>query len=343
MCYDTLNNIDKTPNIKDFMLQNIELTTTIDELYLGYRLDQALADIFPDYSRSRIKTWVEDGCVSVNGQTVTKPREKLLGGEKIEINATLEEHSRFKAQDLPLNIVYEDEHILVINKPRDYVVHPGAGNPDGTLLNALLYAYPSISEVPRAGIVHRLDKDTTGLMVVAKTIPAQTHLVDALQKREIVREYEAVVMGIITAGGEVDQPIARHPTKRTHMSVYPMGKPALTYYRVMEKYREHTRLRLRLATGRTHQIRVHMAYINHALIGDPLYGARARLPKNASEELIATLRAFDRQALHATLLRLHHPITGELMEWQAPLPDDMVQLIDVLKRDKEHFQSELDW
>lgn len=325
------------------MLQNIELTTTIDELYLGYRLDQALAEKFPDYSRSRIKGWIVDGCITVDGLIVTRPREKLLGGEVIIIKTVAEDHSRWEAQKMPLNIVYEDEHILVINKPRNSVVHPGAGNPDGTILNALLYAYPSIAEVPRAGIVHRLDKDTTGLMVIAKTIPAQTHLIEALQQREIVREYEAVAMGIITAGGSVEQPIARHPTKRTHMSVHPMGKPAVTHYRVMEKFREHTRLRLRLETGRTHQIRVHMAYINHPLVGDPLYGSRLRLPKNASETLISQLRHFDRQALHAALLRLYHPITGELMEWTAPLPDDMTALIEALKQDKNHFQSELDW
>lgn len=231
----------------------------------------------------------------------------------------------------------------MINKPRDLVVHPGAGNPDGTVLNALLYRYPEIVNVPRAGIVHRLDKDTTGLMVVAKTVPAQTHLVEALQRREITREYEAVATGRMTAGGLVNEPISRHPTKRTHMAVHPMGKPAVTHYRVMEHFRAHTRLRLRLETGRTHQIRVHMAHIHHPLIGDQLYGGRPRPLKGASEEFRETLRRFDRQALHATMLRLYHPITGIEMEWHAPLPDDMVELIRVLKVDAEQFKDEMDW
>ena len=185
----------------------------------------------------------------------------------------IEEEARWEPQDIALDIVYEDSDILVINKPRDLVVHPGAGNPDGTVLNALLHHYPEIADVPRAGIVHRLDKDTTGLMVVAKTVPAQTRLVEALQAREITREYEAVAIGTMTAGGTVEEPIARHSTKRTHMAVHPMGKPAVTHYRIMEHFRAHTRLRLRLETGRTHQIRVHMAYISHPLVGDPLYAA----------------------------------------------------------------------
>ena len=234
---------------------------------------------------------------------------------------------------IPLNIVYEDDDIIVINKPKDLVVHPGAGNPDGTVLNALLYHYPPIAEVPRAGIVHRLDKDTTGLMVVAKTIPAQTKLVRDLQKRKITREYEAVASGIMTKGGTVDQPMARHATKRTLMAVHPMGKPAVTHYRIMENFRNYTRLRLRLETGRTHQIRVHMAHIAHPLLGDQTYGGRPRPPKNASEAFTEVLRNFKRQALHAVMLRLAHPITGEMMEWYAPLPDDFVELLHALKAD----------
>ncbi|VEA71991.1 Ribosomal large subunit pseudouridine synthase D [Serratia rubidaea] len=211
------------------------------------------------------------------------------------------------------------------------------------MLNALLYHYPEIADVPRAGIVHRLDKDTTGLMVVAKTVPAQTRLVEALQAREITREYEAVAIGTMTAGGTVEEPIARHSTKRTHMAVHPMGKPAVTHYRIMEHFRAHTRLRLRLETGRTHQIRVHMAHISHPLVGDPLYGGRPRPPKGASEAFIHTLRGFDRQALHATMLRLYHPISGIQMEWHAPLPQDMVDLIDALKADTEEFKDQMDW
>ncbi|MGJ7133360.1 23S rRNA pseudouridine(1911/1915/1917) synthase RluD [Morganella morganii] len=325
------------------MAQEIQLTATINESQLGQRLDQALAELFPDYSRSRIKEWILDDRVQVNGRLVNKPKEKMLGGEQISIGALIDEDMRFEPQNLPLNIVYEDDDILVINKPRDFVVHPGAGNPDGTVLNALLYHYPDIADVPRAGIVHRLDKDTTGLMVVAKTVPAQTRLVESLQLREITREYEAVANGRMTAGGKVEEPISRHPTKRTHMAVNPMGKPAVTHYRVMEHFRAHTRLRLRLETGRTHQIRVHMAHINHPLVGDQLYGGRPRPLKGASDEFRDALREFDRQALHATMLRLYHPITGIQMEWHAPIPDDMVKLIEVLKADAQEHQDDMDW
>ncbi|MCI4192664.1 23S rRNA pseudouridine(1911/1915/1917) synthase RluD, partial [Dickeya dianthicola] len=259
------------------MSQQVQLTATVAESQLGQRLDQALAELFPDYSRSRIKTWILEQRVQINGNMVDKPKEKVLGGESVAIDVLIEEDARWEAQPISLDIVYEDGDILVINKPRNLVVHPGAGNPDGTVLNALLHHYPEIVDVPRAGIVHRLDKDTTGLMVVAKTVPAQTRLVESLQAREITREYEAVAIGTMTAGGTVEEPIARHSTKRTHMAVHPMGKPAVTHYRIMEHFRAHTRLRLRLETGRTHQIRVHMAHINHPLVGDPLYGGRPRL------------------------------------------------------------------
>ncbi|OCF92108.1 23S rRNA pseudouridine(1911/1915/1917) synthase [Gilliamella apicola] len=324
-------------------MHELKLSTEIEQTQLGMRLDQALSELFPDYSRSRIKDWIVNNKVTVNNIIVNKPKERVLGGEKISICAEIEEETHHQPEDIKLNIVYEDDDILVINKPRDLVVHPGAGNPNGTVLNALLHYYPEISRVPRAGIVHRLDKDTTGLMVVAKTIVAQTHLVESLQLREITREYEAVAMGIITAGGTIDQPITRHPTKRTHMAVFPTGKPAVTHYRVMEKYRLHTRLRLRLETGRTHQIRVHMSHIAHPLVGDPLYGGRPRPPKGASESFIQTLRDFDRQALHATMLRLFHPVTGEQMEWHAPIPDDMQKLIQALQEDTELHKDELDW
>jgi 23S rRNA pseudouridine1911/1915/1917 synthase len=325
------------------MAQQVQLTATVSESQLGQRLDQTLAELFPDYSRSRIKEWILDRRVTVNGVMVDTPKEKVLGGELVAIDAEIEEAQRWEPQNLPLDIVYEDEDIIVSNKPRDFVVHPGAGNPDGTVLNALLHHYPAIMDVPRAGIVHRLDKDTTGLMVVAKTVPAQTHLVDSLQRREITREYEAVAIGNMTAGGTVEQPISRHSTKRTHMAVHPMGKPAVTHYRIMEHFRAHTRLRLRLETGRTHQIRVHMSHISHPLVGDPLYGGRPRPPKGASEAFITTLRGFDRQALHATMLRLYHPISGIEMEFHAALPQDMVDLIAALKADTEEFKDQLNW
>ena len=323
------------------MAHQIALNSTVADSQLGQRLDQALAELFPDYSRSRIKDWIVQGKVTVDGELMDKPRIKMMGGEQVVVLAEIEDEQRFEPQDLPLNIVYEDDDLLVINKPRDFVVHPGAGCPDGTVLNALLYRYPSIAEVPRAGIVHRLDKDTTGLMVVAKNIPTQTRLVRALQKRKkFTREYEAVALGSMTGGGTVEKPIGRHSTKRTHMAVQELGKPAVTHYRVMEHFREHTRLRLRLETGRTHQIRVHMAYLNHPLVGDQLYGGRPRPPRNAEDTLIQTLRQFDRQALHAVMLRIEHPTTKEMMEWHAPVPDDMVNLCEALRADAQQHD---DW
>jgi 23S rRNA pseudouridine1911/1915/1917 synthase len=322
------------------MSEIIQRQEIVPQTCLGKRLDQTLAQMFPDYSRSRIKDWILAGQVSINDEIVTKAREKMFGGESVAINAKIEADVRFEAQDLPLNIVYEDDDILVINKPAGFVVHPGAGNPDGTVLNALLHHFSALELVPRAGIVHRLDKDTTGLMVVAKTIAAQTNLVDSLQRREITREYEAVANGIMTAGGLVDEPIGRHPTKRTNMAVVFSGRPSVTHYRVLEKYRLHTRIRLRLETGRTHQIRVHMAHITHPLVGDQAYGGRPRPPKNASAELLTLLRGFKRQALHAAMLSLYHPITGELMTWHAPLPDDFVELVECLKEDSKLNDSE---
>lgn len=316
------------------MSQALELQAVVDEQLTGCRLDQALANLFPDYSRSRIKEWILEGQVKLDGEVVTKPREKVSEGAEVEVSTVLEDVVEAQGEDIELDVVYEDDDILVINKPAELVVHPGAGNPSGTVLNALLHRYPEIAEVPRAGIVHRLDKDTTGLMVIAKTVPAQTHLVEALQAREITREYEALVTGIMTAGGLVDQPIGRHPQKRTHMAVIETGRPSVTHYRVAEKFRQHTRIRLRLESGRTHQIRVHMAHIGHSLIGDQTYG-RLRLPKAASPDFVAALRGFRRQALHAVMLRLQHPITGEMMEWSAPVPDDMQAMTKQLRKDLE--------
>ena len=317
------------------MAEKIQHQDIVPDSCLGKRFDQTLAEMFPDYSRSRLKEWILAGQVSVNGSALTKPREKMYGGEAIEIISEIEADVRFEAQNIPLTIVYEDDDILVINKPAGLVVHPGAGNPDGTVLNALLHYCPQLDVVPRAGIVHRLDKDTTGLMVVAKTIAAQTNLVESLQAREITREYEAIACGVMTAGGVVDQPIGRHSTKRTHMAVSMMGRPSVTHYRVMEKFRLHTRLRLRLETGRTHQIRVHMSHITHPLVGDPVYGGRPRPPKNATTELREVLKEFKRQALHAAMLSLFHPITGEEMTWHAEIPQDMVNLTNILRDDSK--------
>lgn len=319
----------------------ISLEATAGPEHFGQRLDQVLADLFPDYSRSKMKTWIQNGNVSIDNDIITVPRHKMRGDEVVKIDAEMEVQVESQPQNIELDIVYEDDDILVINKPADLVVHPGAGNPSGTVLNALLAHVPDIDKVPRAGIVHRLDKDTTGLMVVAKTLQAQTHLVDQLQNRVMSREYEALVINPMVAGGVVDAPIGRHPTKRTLMAVRELGKPAVTHYRVIEKFRAHTHLRLKLESGRTHQIRVHMAYIKHPLAGDPAYGGRPRLPKGASEECVDMLRGFRRQALHAAQLSLFHPRTDEWMTWRAPLPADMVALIDTVRQDtREHQDSE---
>ncbi|WP_017445927.1 23S rRNA pseudouridine(1911/1915/1917) synthase RluD [Gayadomonas joobiniege] len=316
------------------MTQTILLTGTLPESAIGRRLDQAISELFPEYSRSRLKEWLLAGQITVNGEIITKPREKVIGGELIEIKAEQKVEVKAPAQNIELNIVYEDDDILVVNKPAGLIVHPGAGNPKGTLMNALLHHYPEIEAVPRAGIVHRLDKDTTGLMVVAKNLTAQTSLVNQLQDKTVTREYEAIVNGNLTAGGIADFPIARHPDKRTIMAVVMDGKPAVTHYRVAEKYRSHTRLRLRLETGRTHQIRVHMSHLKHPLVGDFSYGGRVRPPKGASDELIETLRGFKRQALHAAILELEHPATGEWMQFKSEVPDDMQIVADVLRADR---------
>lgn len=317
------------------MAEKIQHKDIVPESCLGKRFDQTLAQMFPQYSRSRLKEWILAGHVSVNDSVLTTAREKMYGGEVVSIETEVEAEERFEPQDIPLNIVYEDDDIIVINKPAGLVVHPGAGNPDGTVLNALLHYCPQVAVVPRAGIVHRLDKDTTGLMVVAKTIAAQTNLVESLQAREITREYEAIANGLMTAGGVVDEPIGRHATKRTHMAVTMSGRPSVTHYRVMEKFRLHTRLRLRLETGRTHQIRVHMSHITHPLVGDPVYGGRPRPPKNATQELRDVLKSFKRQALHAAMLSLYHPVTGEEMTWHADVPEDMVNLTNILRQDTQ--------
>lgn len=323
--------------------QTIELQAQVNEEQFGKRLDQVIAELFPEYSRSRLKEWILAEKVQVDGEIISKPRLKMNGDEDIVIHAELDIEVHHQPEDIKLEIIYEDDDILVINKPTDLVVHPGAGNQSGTILNALLYHFPEIDKVPRAGIVHRLDKDTTGLMVVAKTVPAQTQLVADLQARQVTREYEAVCLGRLTAGGTVDKPIGRHPTKRTNMAVNAFGRESVTHYRLIKKFREHTHIRLRLETGRTHQIRVHMSYIKHPLVGDVQYGGRVRTPKGASEELLATMRGFKRQALHAAMLRFHHPVTEEEMTFEAPLPDDFVNLLAALNQDLEDHKDDMDY
>ena len=309
--------------------------------WAGKRLDQALAGLFSDYSRSRLQAWTKQGRVLVNGQQI-RPRDKVSLGDRVELRALLEGQVECRPQPIPLDIVFEDEHLLVINKPADMVVHPAAGNPDGTLQNGLLYYDASLVELPRAGIVHRLDKDTTGLMVVAKSQLAHTRLVAELAAREIKREYRALVLGRLNVGATVEQPIGRHPTQRTRMAVHPAGKPAVTHYRVLEKFRAHTLLRVNLETGRTHQIRVHMAHIRHPIFGDPVYGGRLQIPRGANEGMKEIMRGFKRQALHARRLGLTHPATGQPMHWDAPIPPDMTELLEALRADLHGDAFEFD-
>jgi len=300
----------------------------------GLRLDQALARLFPSYSRSRLKEWVLGGKVTVDG-AVLRPRDRLSGGETIRVLAEAEPDQVVEAQRIPLAILYEDEAILVIDKPPGLVVHPGAGNPAGTLQNALLHHRPELAQVPRAGIVHRLDKDTSGVMVVAATLTDHTDLVRQLEERSVRREYRAVCVGVMTAGGTVDAPLGRHPVDRLRMAVRPGGKPAVTHYRVVRRFRAHTDVRASLETGRTHQIRVHMAHVGFPLVGDRVYGGRLRMPPGATEELVHVLRGFRRQALHARRLELRHPRTGERIRFEAALPGDHRGLLDALARDVE--------
>ncbi|WP_070334977.1 23S rRNA pseudouridine(1911/1915/1917) synthase RluD [Pseudomonas aeruginosa] len=302
----------------------------------GQRLDQIAAQLFPEHSRSRLAGWIKDGRLTVDG-AVLRPRDIVHSGAQLVLEAEQEAQGEWLAQDIELEIVYEDEHILVIDKPAGLVVHPAAGHQDGTLLNALLYHVPDIANVPRAGIVRRLDKDTTGLMVVAKTLEAHTKLVAQLQARSVSRIYEAIVIGVITSGGTIDAPIGRHGVQRQKMAVVDAGKVAVSHYRVLERFRAHTHTRVKLETGRTHQIRVHMSHIGYPLVGDPVYGGRFRIPPVASQTLVQTLREFPRQALHARFLELDHPATGVRMKWESPLPEDFLWLLSLLRQDREAF------
>ncbi len=315
-------------------MKSIHLTKTVPESLTGQRLDQALARLFPEYSRSQLQTFIRSKQVSVDGEITTRQRDKVKLNQQIEINAQLEDRSEWSAQQIPLNIIFEDDSLLVINKPAGLVVHPGAGNPDQTLVNALLYYAPELKKIPRAGIVHRLDKNTSGLLVVARTLQAHHALVNALQQRYIEREYQAIVQGVMIAGGTVDAEIGRHPTHRIKMAVTSRGKPAITHYRVIERFQAHTHILVKLETGRTHQIRVHLAHIRYPIVGDPIYGRGFAIPSNLSEPLTQALGQFRRQALHACKLSFTHPATHKHCSWQVPLPDDMAELITLLKADK---------
>ena len=305
------------------MSDKIELRAEVPSELGGQRLDQVAAQLFAEHSRSRLSAWIKDGRLTVDG-AVIRPRDIVHGGAILELTAEQEAQGEWVAQDIELDIVYEDDDILVINKPAGLVVHPAAGHADGTLLNALLHHVPDIINVPRCGIVHRLDKDTTGLMVVAKTIQAQTQLVTQLQSRSVSRIYECIVIGVVVAGGKINAPIGRHGQQRQRMAVMEGGKQAVSHYRVLERFRSHTHVRVKLETGRTHQIRVHMAHINFPLVGDPAYGGRFRIPPAASQTMVESLKTFPRQALHARFLELDHPTSGKRMSWESPLPDDLV-------------------
>ena len=295
----------------------------------GMRLDQVLAELFADYSRSKLQIWVKSGRVQVNGLSL-KPKDKLEGGEEIILDAEAEIVITSEPEKIPLDIIYEDESLLIVNKPAGLVVHPAVGNWHGTLLNALLHHDSNLETLPRAGIVHRIDKETSGLLMIAKTLQAHNSLTQQLQDRAITREYLAITRGRMTAGGTVDEPIARHPTDRKRYAVRESGKDSVTHYRVERRFTRHTFVQVKLETGSTHQIRVHMSHIRFPLVGDQVYGGRFQMPAGCSETLEKELRSFKRQALHAAKLGLLHPVTNEYLEWVQPLPDDMARLLAAL-------------
>ena len=295
----------------------------------GMRLDQVAAELFPEYSRNRLATWIKEGRLTVDGRTV-KPRDKATASAQLTLLVADEPVINWQPQNLPLEVIFEDEHILVVNKPAGVVVHPAAGHADGTLVNALLAHAPELGALPRGGIVHRLDKETSGIMFVARSSLAHKSLVAQLSERTVSRTYCAVCTGALTGGGKIDAPIDRHPTARTKMAVVADGKPAVTHFRIAHRFKHYTQLQVNLETGRTHQIRVHMAHRKWPLIGDPVYGGRQRVPAGASDLLMSTLRSFPRQALHAQALEFEHPASGDWMEFETELPDDLVNLLEIL-------------
>ncbi|WMS88372.1 23S rRNA pseudouridine(1911/1915/1917) synthase RluD [Pleionea litopenaei] len=314
---------------KQHYFQEFQLASTA----IGQRLDQAIAEHCEDVSRSKLQDWIKKGLVSVDGQVMTKGRQKVVGGEQIRIDAEIEVAGEWEAQDIPLDIQYQDSHLLVINKPAGLVVHPAAGNRDGTLVNALLFFDENLRHLPRAGIVHRLDKDTSGLLVVARTLEAHTKLVEQLQQRAFEREYQCICHGQMVSGGTIEAPIGRHPTSRLQMAVVPNGKEAITHYRLRDKFNNFTHLKVNLETGRTHQIRVHMAYLKYPLVGDALYGKHNFIPSGSSDELKEAIRGFRRQALHARKLGLEHPVSGEFLHWEVEAPADYQHLLSVIEQE----------
>lgn len=312
------------------MSEIVQLEARVPDEMGGQRLDQVAALLFPQYSRSRLQTWIKRGELLVQGQS-RRPRDKVAVGECVTVVATLEDEVTWQPQALALDIVFEDESVIVLNKPAGLVVHPAAGHSDGTLVNALLAHAPELAQLPRGGIVHRLDMDTSGIMVVARTLAAHHHLVAQLQARSVKREYTAVCIGKLTGGGSIDAPMGRHPRQRKKMAVVAAGgKPAITHYRIAKRFGHHTQVSVSLETGRTHQIRVHMAHRHYPLVGDKVYGGRPRIPKGASEELIVALRSFPRQALHAHALGFVHPQSESAVQFACELPADLAALIDIL-------------
>ncbi len=308
------------------------LNLEIPSHFEGVRADKALAELLPEYSRATIQGLIKQGNILCQGKTL-KPSGKFRGNETLEIIIPPPRPAEWEAQQLPLEVIYQDPHLFVLNKAPGLVVHPGAGNPDGTLLNGLLYLDQSLRTLPRAGIVHRLDKDTSGLMVVARTELARQSLIRQLKDHTVSRQYIAIAIGIPVTGETIDQPIGRHHHDRLRMAVTERGKPAITHVRVRRKFRSHSLLEAALETGRTHQIRVHLSWRGYPLVGDSTYGGRVKLPPDAGSDLISTLQGFDRQALHARALSLSHPATGEPMLWQQDIPMDMQILIDLLELD----------
>jgi len=296
----------------------------------GMRLDQVAAELFPDYSRARIQQWIKDGALTLDGQTV-KPKLRISGLEQLELSFIEQPRGDWVAEDVPLDVVYSDEQILVVNKPVGLVVHPAAGNTHGTLLNGLLYHYPAQQNLARAGIVHRLDKDTSGLMVVARTEKAQNALVQQLQARTVSRQYRALVLGRVTEPGRIDAPIGRHPSQRTKMAVVPSGKHAVTHYQPVERFADFSLVNVKLETGRTHQIRVHMSHLGYPLVGDQTYGRKLPPIILRADSRLQTLADFPRQALHAWKLGLKHPETGEQCSWEVPMVQDIEQLLVILR------------
>ncbi len=305
------------------------LKIIIPERFAGQRIDTALSEMLPDYSRSKISSWVRSGMATIKGKPF-KPKDKADGDEIVTLSIIKEPSVEWSAENIKLDVVYQDEDIIVVNKPAGLVTHPGSGNWTGTLANALLHYDSGLQNLDRAGIVHRLDKNTSGLMVVARSEVAQKYLSEQIQEHQVSREYSAIVYGHMISGGTIDEPIGRDPKDRIKQAVVDNGKIALTHYRVIDRFSHHTHVKAVLETGRTHQIRVHMSHIGHPLVADPMYGGRLRFPKKADEKLKDALKGFNRQALHSRKLALKHPVSGELMSWEAPLPKDLQQLLEVL-------------